>query len=84
LWIAHYGVTSPDIGWQLKRWLFWQKTDRGPGFNYGVESKQLDLDYYNGDYASLRKFCGVDVIPEPEKTIEERLTALEMWIKQHG
>jgi lysozyme len=84
LWIAHYGVTSPNIGWQWKRWLIWQKTDRGPGLQYGVESKQVDLDYYNGDYASLRQFCGLDVVPEIPLTVEQRLIALEAWVKTHG
>jgi lysozyme len=84
LWIAHYKVASPDIGWQFKRWLFWQQTDRMDGLKYGVESKQLDGDVWNGDLNSLRQFCGLDDIPVPPMTIEERLGALEAQAKAHG
>jgi len=86
LWVAHYGVSSPNIGWQYKRFLFHQYTDRGPGLKYGVESKQLDLDYFNGDYASLLRFCGLDQpeTPPGEKTLEERVAVLEAWVKAHG
>lgn len=86
LWVAHYGVSSPSIGWQYRRWLFWQWSDRGPGLKYGVESKQLDMDVWNGDLASLIKFCGLDQpdTPPGEKTLEERVAFLEAWVKAHS
>lgn len=88
LWIANYGVTSPSLGWQYKRWLIWQYSDRINGIKYGVESKQLDGDVWNGDYNSLLKFCGLDV-PEPPtppvpSTLEERVAKLEQLAKDHG
>src|SRR3990172_126632 len=28
-------------------WTFWQFTDHGDGYKYGVESKEIDLNYFN-------------------------------------
>jgi lysozyme len=50
LWVAHYNnnVAKPDLpkGWAT--WQFWQITDSGNGTAYGVGSKEIDLNYYNG------------------------------------
>ena len=49
LWIAHWDVSSPDIGiWDT--WAFWQFTDKGsvPGI-----SGNVDLDRFNGDIHDL-------------------------------
>jgi lysozyme len=80
LWIAHYGVTQPRIGTQFKRWLFWQQTDRDDGLKYGVESKQIDRDVFNGDLTTLKQFCGLDIIIN-DKTIEQRLSKVEQYLK---
>lgn len=82
LWIAHYGVKSPNIGSQYKNWKFWQQTDRGAGLEMGVESKQLDLDVFNGSYEELLRYCNVN-IPQ-ERSLEERVYALELWAKRLG
>ena len=49
LWIAEYGVSSPNTGvWST--WWFWQYTSSG---SVSGISGDVDLDYYNGDISSL-------------------------------
>lgn len=59
LWIAHYGVITPDIPKPFNRWLFWQFTSSGDGLKYGVESKEIDLNYYNGTKEQLAAYFGI-------------------------
>ncbi|MFZ5819089.1 MAG: SH3 domain-containing protein [Chloroflexota bacterium] len=55
LWIANYGATKPSVPkpWGENEWLFWQYTETGDGKLYGVESKGIDLNYFNGDKAAF-------------------------------
>lgn len=55
LWIANYGVSKPTIPkpWGENEWTFWQFTETGDGKLYGVESKGIDLNYFNGDRAAF-------------------------------
>lgn len=57
LWIAHYNAQKPLVPkpWDENEWLFWQYTEKGDGKLYGVESKQIDLNYFNGDEAAFKK-----------------------------
>ena len=49
LWIANYGVSSPNTGiWDT--WAFWQYSDSGSVT--GIAGS-VDTDYYNGDLQSL-------------------------------
>jgi len=50
LWIAHWGVTCPDVPSPWNRWTFWQTTDHAsvPGIN-----GEADLDTFNGDIGDL-------------------------------
>jgi GH25 family lysozyme M1 (1,4-beta-N-acetylmuramidase)/uncharacterized protein YgiM (DUF1202 family) len=65
LWIANYGVTTPSIPkpWGANEWLFWQFTEVGDGKLYGVESKGIDLNYFNGDVDAFRKRFGLTQPP---------------------
>jgi uncharacterized protein YgiM (DUF1202 family)/GH25 family lysozyme M1 (1,4-beta-N-acetylmuramidase) len=65
LWIANYGVTAPNIPkpWGANEWLFWQFTEVGDGALYGVESKGIDLNYFNGDAEAFRKRFGISEPP---------------------
>ena len=63
LWIAHYGVSRPTVpwAWRGRGWSFWQYTERGrvdgiPG--------DVDLDWFNGKMAELRRLCRGDRIEE--------------------
>jgi lysozyme len=77
LWIAYWSATAttPSIG-GFPDWFFWQWTDKGAGADYGVSSGNIDLDRFNGDYEALRRFCGLEVQPEPEPTDVEKLALL--------
>lgn len=56
LWVASYGVAPlPTEPWG-DNWTLWQFTDLLDGIGYGVESKELDGNYFNGDE---RKFMEV-------------------------
>jgi len=73
LWIANYEVAKPSIPTPWKTWTFWQYTSKGDGLKFGAESKDLDMDYYNGTIDEFRAAFGLVHTP----TVEERLTALE-------
>ncbi len=70
LCIANYGTTKPLVPkpWATDEWTFWQFTDNGDGTLYGVESLNIDLNYFNGDTAALQqRFDLVDTpIPDPD------------------
>lgn len=68
LWIANYNVTVPLVPapWDATEWTLWQITDNGDGALYGVESKNIDLNYFNGDETDFENFFGVSLnIPVP-------------------
>ena len=82
LWLARYpGITQDsqpviDSPWGDGRykprdwdsWTFWQYTDLGQGELFGAQSKQIDLDLFNGTEQNLIDFVGGDhgqVPPEP-------------------
>jgi lysozyme len=46
LWIAHYEVSTPRVPLPWATWTFWQHTVKGDGPTFGMESLQVDLDYY--------------------------------------
>ena len=48
LWLAWYNPPPPLIPKDWKDWLYWQYTDNGDGKKYGVESHNIDLNFFNG------------------------------------
>ena len=48
LWVAHWGVKKPKIA-PLTTWAMWQYSD---------SKGKLDLDYFNGNLAQLKKYMG--------------------------
>lgn len=65
LWIANYGVAEPLIPLPWDTWLFWQFTSSGDGSQYGVESKEIDLSYFNGDLAAFGRTYGASTSSAP-------------------
>lgn len=69
LWVAQYGVPAEDVvlpfPWRNKEALFWQFTAHGNGTHYGVESLNIDLNYFNG---SKTKFYNTFKIQSSEPT----------------
>ena len=67
LWIAHYYVDAPKVPAPWKTWTFWQwSTGKGLGPHYGAESKDIDLNVFNGTEANLRERFGLSALPLPE------------------
>jgi lysozyme len=63
VWLAQYFYqalpANPTLVPPFTKWLFWQFTDRGDGVKYGCESKQVDLNYFNGTVADLYAYAGL-------------------------
>lgn len=60
LWVAHYGVSAPNIPAGWSRWTFWQHSDAGrvEGVSGGV-----DLNWFNGGRAELDAFVSTGQLP---------------------
>lgn len=67
LWIAWYNPTQPKIPPIWDDWTLWQYTDNGDGAPYGVESKNIDLNYFNGTEQEFMEYF--DLKPLNNKTI---------------
>jgi lysozyme len=77
LWIAHWRVKTPIVPKPWTDWEFWQDTDKGDGRYYGVESKQIDIDYFNGTVEELKAKYATHTAPTlPTYTDEEKLDML--------
>jgi lysozyme len=83
LWIANPSPIPPVIA-PWSKWSFWQYTFVGDGIAYGMESKGLDLDYYNGTIDDLKKEFSTNVETPPfiEPTDAEKLKLIWDWYKQ--
>lgn len=66
LWIAHYYASKPKIPAPWINWTFWQYTDKGDGLRYGAESKQLDMNYFNGNAEALANFVSGQPFTPPD------------------
>lgn len=85
LWIAYPASNLPDYTWQpWNKWTMWQYSFNGDGLAYGMESKSLDMNYYNGTNDDLWDYA-IDYSPEPpapEPTDAEKLNILWQEYKQ--
>lgn len=77
LWVAAYNPTGPTVPQPWTDWTLWQFTDNGDGFPYGVESKNIDLNYFNGDLQKFRQRFNLSdsPLPEPIPSNDYRVTA---------
>ena len=89
LWIANYGVSQPLVPrpWTANEWLFWQFTASGNGLSYGVESLEIDLNYFNGDAQTFANRFNVPVpeepVPPPDPTGDRyRVTAGSLYVRE--
>ena len=53
LWVAHYGVSSPNIPAEWSGWTFWQHSDAGRVDGIGGN---VDLNWFNGGRAEFQAF----------------------------
>jgi lysozyme len=97
LWIAHYTSAQNPIlpePWKSagKDWLFWQYGVKDTGYQFGAESKQLDMDWFNGDEFDLLRLTGAGTVdpeeplpaPQPSDDLLARITKLENWARSIG
>lgn len=81
LWVASYRPIPPPrmpAGWN--DWRFWQWTSKGDGWAHGAESKELDLNWFNGTSAELRAWAGTDAPPPPPPAGEYITAQLRSWV----
>lgn len=68
LWIAWYTTNPVNVSipapWTNDDLIFWQYTDKGNGALYGVESGNIDLDWFRGDDAEFNSRYGNVLPPE--------------------
>jgi lysozyme len=69
LWIAAYNNTAPRIPEPWKEYEFWQFTDSGDGAKYGVHSKDIDLNVYNGTLLDFQNEYGLGNSPSEPVTV---------------
>lgn len=79
--VAHYRVERPATSAWVD-WQFWQFTDKGDGGKFGVESRQVDLDYFNGSVEDLRTLA-LQGSAQPVG-VEDWARALDAWIRTQG
>ncbi len=98
LWVAQYPYRAwssdmlekvsrrqPSLPKDWNAWIIWQFTERGPGSTYGVDSRAIDLNLFEGNEAALQKLAGgarppttppttpvPPIIPPREKDIAEK------------
>lgn len=85
LWVADYSwwannVTKapyymPDNIWS--DWAMWQYKVDSDGNAFGLTSKSMDKNWFQGDYSQLLDFLGKNEQPQPPMTVNERLDRLE-------
>ncbi len=75
LWIANYGVSQPTMINPWINWTFWQWTNHGDGLAFGMESKNLDINWFNGSEQELRRWAGLETALE-ELTLEKKVEKL--------
>lgn len=66
LWVANYGVTSPNLPKGATAWHFWQFSSTLDGHLLDPNGNaELDGNYYNGTYEQFLDEYGGDPIPHP-------------------
>jgi lysozyme len=59
LWIANYDVPAPIIPSPWEYAILWQMGTPAVGPEYGVESLEIDMNYWNGSPESFRAYFGI-------------------------
>lgn len=70
LWVANYGVSSPLVPRPWESWTLWQYTDKGDGFAFGVHSRNIDMNHFNGTKQEMYDRFGIGTVER--KTITAR------------
>jgi lysozyme len=83
-WVANYGVRQPSMprGFDSQDWQFWQFAATGEAAVIAPNDtgkRETDLNYWNGDLASLRDFVGLGVTQPPEEIMTTRYEAVSAF-----
>ena len=85
VWWAQYYYqnvpNNPHLNSPFSAWKFWQYTDKGDGAKYGCESKQVDLNYYNGTVEQLYQYANVPLPAPSDPNKAARLDELDRMQK---
>lgn len=90
LWVAHWTTAAQPIipkEWleivNPKTWKFWQWSATGKGSDYGVSSRYIDLDRYNGTRAQFEAEFGLEPLPPPpgEKEMKYKVLVPDLSIR---
>lgn len=80
LWIAQYPNNPngfiPTVPAPWIEWTYWQYTDQGNGRAYGVQSAEIDLNFYNGsldDFRARYKITQTEKEDTPMYLVEVKL-----------
>lgn len=84
LWVASYTSQAYVEKYMRLRtpweeWAFWQYTKSGNGKQFGVESLDLDMNYFNGSYDDLLQFAGFQE-EEQQKEINDPEKLERLWV----
>lgn len=87
LWVAHYiQRRKPNIPYPWGDWAFWQYSDKadfpfrvhggggGDGRNWGVQSRGLSHNWYQGDVESLVRNFGASPLPPQPQAPQPEMT----------
>ena len=76
LWIAHWGVKQPHIPKPWTDYLFWQYQVSINGADYGVESKEIDLNVFRHGYPELYRLAKMTYVPDEKLPPAQQLSKL--------
>jgi len=79
LWVAHYNqsVTRPDMPKGGTSWDFWKYTEDYPADGWGVESREIDMNYYNGTEQEFNLWYGSGnppTVPDVSSTLTVQMS----------
>lgn len=79
--VASYRPTylKPAMPQPWDKWVMWQYTKKAFGFDYGVPTKELDLDIFEGTEQDLRALLGSVIPPEP-LSLQEQVDDLKVRV----
>jgi lysozyme len=60
LWLAHYEVDKPKVPAPWTDWTFWQWGTPAWGLAFGAESKDIDMNWFNGQADEFKALFGVE------------------------
>jgi GH25 family lysozyme M1 (1,4-beta-N-acetylmuramidase) len=83
LWIAHYKVSSPTIPPPWGEYVFWQFTDETDGLKFGVESRELDTNIFDGSLDDYKRYFLLDNYI-PVEIVEGEIGMFEVVSEQYN